>query len=51
MLTYDASSFVITSTPTGIETPDAIDLRKQQRKEPERQTEKQLYQVNFFSFV
>lgn len=29
------------STPTGVETPDVIDLRKQQRKEPE----KPLYQV------
>uniref|UniRef100_A0A1S3DWP8 Splicing factor 3B subunit 2 n=2 Tax=Cicer arietinum TaxID=3827 RepID=A0A1S3DWP8_CICAR len=29
------------STPTGVETPDVIDLRKQQRKEPERP----LYQV------
>jgi hypothetical protein len=28
-----------------VETPDVIDLRKPQRKEPERQTEKQLYQV------
>jgi len=28
-----------------VETPDVIDLRKLQRKEPERQTEKQLYQV------
>uniref|UniRef100_A0A0D9VMY4 PSP proline-rich domain-containing protein n=1 Tax=Leersia perrieri TaxID=77586 RepID=A0A0D9VMY4_9ORYZ len=35
----------ISSTPTGVETPDVIDLRKLQRKEPERQTEKQLYQV------
>ena len=24
----------LSSTPTGVETPDAIDLRKQQRKEP-----------------
>ncbi|WOG85203.1 hypothetical protein DCAR_0104391 [Daucus carota subsp. sativus] len=31
----------LSSTPTGIETPDVIDLRKQQRKEPE----KPLYQV------
>lgn len=30
------------STPTGVETPDVIDLRKQQRKEPE----KPLYQVS-----
>lgn len=30
------------STPTGVETPDVIDLRKQQRKEPE----KPLYQVH-----
>ena len=30
------------STPTGVETPDVIDLRKQQRKEPERP----LYQVS-----
>ncbi|KGN61286.1 splicing factor 3B subunit 2 [Cucumis sativus] len=29
------------STPTGVETPDVIDLRKQQRKEPDRP----LYQV------
>ncbi|KAF8691804.1 hypothetical protein HU200_040206 [Digitaria exilis] len=35
----------ISSTPTGVETPDVIDLRKLQRKEPEKQTEKQLYQV------
>lgn len=33
---------VLSSTPTGVETPDVIDLRKAQRKEPE----KQLYQVN-----
>lgn len=33
------------STPTGVETPDVIDLRKQQRKEPERP----LYQVRIFS--
>lgn len=32
------------STPTGVETPDVIDLRKQQRKEPE----KPLYQVIFY---
>lgn len=32
------------STPTGVETPDVIDLRKQQRKEPE----KPLYQVSVF---
>ena len=32
------------STPTGVETPDVIDLRKQQRKEPE----KPLYQVRHF---
>ncbi|KAI3937043.1 hypothetical protein MKX01_015258, partial [Papaver californicum] len=31
----------VSSTPTGVETPDVIELRKQQRKEPERQ----LYQV------
>ncbi|KAK4368366.1 hypothetical protein RND71_012158 [Anisodus tanguticus] len=31
----------LSSTPTGVETPDFIDLRKQQRKEPE----KPLYQV------
>ena len=31
----------LSSTPTGVETPDVIDLRKQQRKEPERP----LYQV------
>ncbi|RZC46473.1 hypothetical protein C5167_039423 [Papaver somniferum] len=31
----------MSSTPTGVETPDFIELRKQQRKEPERQ----LYQV------
>ncbi|XP_052202991.1 uncharacterized protein LOC127808469 [Diospyros lotus] len=31
----------LSSTPTGVETPDVIDLRKQQRKEPE----KPLYQV------
>lgn len=31
----------LSSTPTGVETPDVIDLRKQQRKE----TEKPLYQV------
>ena len=30
------------STPTGVETPDVIDLRKQQRKDPERP----LYQVS-----
>ena len=30
------------STPTGVETPDVIDLRKQQRKEPDRP----LYQVS-----
>lgn len=39
------------STPTGVETPDVIDLRKQQRKEPE----KPLYQVKavafFFDFM
>ncbi|RZS15562.1 hypothetical protein BHM03_00047405 [Ensete ventricosum] len=35
------------STPTGVETPDVIDLRKQQRKEPE----KPLYQVNKFRFL
>ncbi|XP_020571881.1 splicing factor 3B subunit 2 [Phalaenopsis equestris] len=33
----------LSSTPTGVETPDVIDLRKQQRKEPEK--EKPLYQV------
>ncbi|KAH9606424.1 hypothetical protein KSS87_015067 [Heliosperma pusillum] len=31
----------LSSTPTGVETPDVIELRKHQRKEPE----KQLYQV------
>ncbi|KAL6546638.1 hypothetical protein OROMI_022359 [Orobanche minor] len=31
----------LSSTPTGVETPDVIDLRKQQRKEPDRP----LYQV------
>ncbi|GLT63760.1 hypothetical protein SLA2020_362990 [Shorea laevis] len=31
----------LSSTPTGVETPDVIDLHKQQRKEPERP----LYQV------
>ncbi|WZZ25157.1 hypothetical protein YC2023_008558 [Brassica napus] len=31
----------LSSTPTGIETPDAIELRKEQRKEPDRP----LYQV------
>ncbi|CAK9181774.1 unnamed protein product [Ilex paraguariensis] len=36
-----ASSIIVLSTPTGVETPDVIDLRKQQRKEPE----KPLYQV------
>ena len=35
----DFSPFI--STPTGIETPDAIELRKEQRKEPDRA----LYQV------
>lgn len=35
------------STPTGVETPDVIDLRKQQRKEPERP----LYQVSLFTSV
>jgi hypothetical protein len=34
---------VFCSTPTGVETPDVIDLRKQQRKEPE----KPLYQVSY----
>lgn len=34
--------FFVFSTPTGVETPDVIDLRKQQRKEPERP----LYQVS-----
>jgi len=32
-------------TPTGVETPDVIDLRKAQRKEPE----KQLYQVHIMN--
>ncbi|RZC66703.1 hypothetical protein C5167_010399 [Papaver somniferum] len=32
---------ILSSTPGGVETPDVIELRKQQRKEPERQ----LYQV------
>lgn len=36
------SLFFSLSTPTGVETPDVIDLRKQQRKEPE----KPLYQVS-----
>ncbi len=31
-------------TPTGVETPDVIDLRKTQRKEPE----KPLYHVRLF---
>ncbi|OEL23831.1 Splicing factor 3B subunit 2 [Dichanthelium oligosanthes] len=35
----------ISSTPTGVETPDVIDLRKLQRKEPEKQAERALYQV------
>ncbi|CAN6181675.1 unnamed protein product, partial [Urochloa humidicola] len=35
----------ISSTPTGVETPDVIDLRKLQRKEPEKQAERPLYQV------
>ncbi|CAL4966231.1 unnamed protein product [Urochloa decumbens] len=35
----------ISSTPTGVETPDVIDLRKLQRKEPEKQAEHPLYQV------
>lgn len=34
-------SISLFSTPTGVETPDVIDLRKQQRKEPEMP----LYQV------
>lgn len=34
------------STPTGVETPDVIDLRKQQRKEPE----KPLYQVSIYIY-
>lgn len=34
--------FFFTSTPTGVETPDVIDLRKQQRKD----TERPLYQVS-----
>jgi hypothetical protein len=33
----------ICSTPTGVETPDVIDLRKSQRKE----SDKPLYQVFF----
>ncbi|RWW90085.1 hypothetical protein BHE74_00000767 [Ensete ventricosum] len=44
LLKITASLF---STPTGVETPDVIDLRKQQRKEPE----KPLYQVNKFRFA
>eukprot|EP00249_Psilotum_nudum_P014184 c24705_g1_i3 orf=908-1906(+) len=36
-----ASVDSLSTTPTGVETPDVIDLRKSQRKEPE----KQLYQV------
>lgn len=43
--THYEINYAISSTPTGVETPDVIDLRKLQRKEPERQTEKQLYQV------
>ena len=39
--------FPFPSTPTGVETPDVIDLRKQQRKEPE----KPLYQVRVSVFV
>ncbi|KAE8780509.1 Splicing factor 3B subunit 2 [Hordeum vulgare] len=35
----------MSSTPTGVETPEVIDLWKQQRKESERPTDKQLYQV------
>ena len=35
------------STPTGVETPDVIDLRKQQRKEPE----KPLYQVIYLCIL
>lgn len=38
---YIICLFLLFSTPTGVETPDVIDLRKQQRKEPE----KPLYQV------
>lgn len=35
-----------TSTPTGVETPDVIDLRKLQRKETDKQAERPLYQVS-----
>lgn len=40
------SDWVCCSTPTGVETPDVIDLRKQQRKEPDRP----LYQVIIYPF-
>ncbi|PWA88316.1 splicing factor 3B subunit 2 [Artemisia annua] len=33
---YSFTFVSIFSTPTGVETPDVIDLRKQQRKEPEK---------------
>ena len=47
--TNELFSISLFSTPTGVETPDVIDLRKQQRKEPE----KLLYQVSIsiFSFA
>lgn len=35
----------VNSTLTGVETPDAIDLRKVQRKEPDDQAEMRLYKV------
>ncbi|KAI4982878.1 hypothetical protein ZWY2020_023370 [Hordeum vulgare] len=39
----------MSSTPTGVETPEVIDLWKQQRKESERPTDKQLYQLKVLS--
>lgn len=42
ILAIFSQTLVMSRTPTGVETPDVIDLRKAQRKEPE----KQLYQVN-----
>lgn len=42
IVTISSQSLAMCRTPTGVETPDVIDLRKAQRKEPE----KQLYQVH-----
>lgn len=41
-------NLIVHSTPTGVETPDVIDLRKQQRKEADRPADRPLYTVSSY---